>query len=127
MDPIEQALSLHAKIKHRLKAAVLEPNGIDPQSIRTDRTCEFGVWIYGPEGIRHAALPEFKALKDTHKRFHESAYIAMCLCCIGKRAEAEASVTTGEFEQLSKEMIVRLLAMQAALRWVNSPTALPPA
>ena len=116
MDVIEDALAIHARISAGLKVAIRAPQGVDPSTIRTDRTCEFGVWIYGAEGMRHSALPEYQSLKDVHKRFHQAAYVALCLCRTGKRADAEHSITEGEFQQLSQDMIARLLALKRALR-----------
>ncbi len=116
MDVIEDALAIHARISAGLRAAIRAPQGVDPSSIQTDRTCEFGVWIYGAEGVRHSILPEYQALKDVHKRFHQAAYMALCLCRTGKRADAEHSITDGEFQQLSQGMITQLLALKQALR-----------
>ena len=57
-------------------------------------------------------MAEFKALQHTHRLFHQAAYMALCLCKVGKPDEAEDSIESGEFHRLSEEMIVRLRAMQ---------------
>ncbi len=112
MDVIIEALEVHKRINDRLKLAIRNPKDVDPSSIKTDRLCEFGVWIYGAGGARYGGSMEFKALRHTHQAFHHAAYHALCQCKVGKREEAELSIASGGFNRLSEEMIVRLLAMQ---------------
>lgn len=112
MDVMSEALEVHKRINERLKAAIRNPKDVDPSSIKTDRLCEFGVWIYGAGGVRYGASAEFRALQRTHQLFHREAYLALCQCKVGKRDEAELSIASGGFSLLSEEMIIRLLAMR---------------
>ena len=116
MDVIDRALSAHAAIKESLKRAIRDSSGLDPETIRSDRNCEFGQWIYGQEGVLHCGQPEYQALKDTHRRFHLSAHAALCLCRAGRAAEAERSILDGDFERLSGEMKQRLVSLRKAIR-----------
>ena len=113
-EVIDRALMAHAQIKKRLCEAIRSPGSIDLNEIRSDRTCAFGLWIYGRESIRQSGLPQFKALKELHAQFHETAYQAALAVEGGRAAEAERSIAAGDFEMASRAMTQALVEMKAA-------------
>ena len=114
-DVMERALTVHATIKARLAAASRTPGTMSATEVLSDRTCEFGTWLYGP-GQAFAGTVEFDLLKTTHRRFHKAAAAALCECEAGRREAAEHSITAGEFDACSSEMKQRLMAMKSVLR-----------
>ncbi len=113
-DIIDKALMTHANIKKRLCEAIRTPGLIAPEKIQSDRICAFGLWIYGPDSIRQAGLPQFKALKELHAQFHEAAYQAALAVEDGRTIEAENSILGGDFEMASRAMTQALVEMKAA-------------
>ncbi len=117
---MSRALMAHASIKAKLAAAIRDPGSVPMAEVRSDRTCEFGQWLYG-EGDVYAGRPEFEALKAAHLRFHDAAYIALRDSSAGRWDLAERSITNGLFEACSCEMRGRLLAMKAMLQCDSVP------
>lgn len=115
-DVMSRALMAHAAIKSKLIAAILEPGNMASAEMRSDRTCEFGLWLYGAGEAEHAGRPEFEALKTTHRRFHHAAAKALCECQAGRKDVAEHSIQAGAFNDLSREMQDRLIQMKAVLQ-----------
>lgn len=113
-DIIDRALMGHAQIKKRLCEAIRNPDTADLDDIRSDQTCAFGQWIYGPEGVRNSGLPQFRTLRDIHARFHEAAYQAALAAQAGRLREAEISIVSGDFEMSSRAMTQALIDLKAA-------------
>jgi hypothetical protein len=114
-DVIDKALATHGIIKQSMKKCIRNPSG-EPDKLRDDHICAFGKWIYGAQGKVHRGRPEFEAMKISHRRFHESAYSAACLCRTGDKESAERSMLNGEFEQCAADLRQRLITLKAAIR-----------
>ncbi len=108
---IDKALWNHAKITLRLRSAILAPEGVDEERIKSDRTCEFGVWLFGP-GLQYCGSSEYQQLKSVHKRLHEAAFAAFCHSRNGKSDIAKASIEDGDFKLRSDDMRDALLKMR---------------
>ena len=119
-DVIDKALIIHSVIKKRLCEAINDPSSANPENVRSDRTCAFGLWIYGPDGMRQSWRPEFMTLKIIHQSFHEATYQAMLATQDGRLAEAQESIKTGDFELCSREMVRALIELKLARQ--GSPT-----
>jgi hypothetical protein len=115
-DVIEKALATHEVIKQSMKRAIRNADRLDPDGLRSDHTCAFGEWIYKGNGRVHQGRPEFEAMKLSHRRFHEAAYVAACLCRTGDRAAAEKSIENGPFEDCAADLRQRLITLKAVIR-----------
>ena len=111
---LNRAMMAHATIKRRMKRGILRLECVDAETIKSDRTCEFGVWLYG-DGIPELGhLPEFTRLRTVHKAFHDAAYKALRLADIGQAKEARNVVDTGEFELRSRDMTTAITMLKLA-------------
>ena len=120
---LDRAFIAHASIKARLKASILHPEGVAPETLRTDRTCEFGLWIYGEGQTTHGQRTDFRELIEVHKAFHEAAYQALLLSAAGQHAEATHAIESGEFERRSQEMKGCLLRLKSQAEEPPDPKA----
>lgn len=110
-EVLDKGFAAHANVKFRLKKIIAGEEHAEPESVRSDKKCIVGEWIYGP-GKVHENADEYKVLKEIHAAFHEEAYQALMLHKKGSINEANAYVETGPFEQKSKEIKMALLTMK---------------
>jgi hypothetical protein len=71
--------------------------GIDMSTLALDNACELGKWLYGT-GQQYASEAQFGELKTSHAAFHRSAASIAAMIEGGKRAEAEALLSSPESE-----------------------------
>ncbi len=112
---IDKALMTHAQIKRRICAAIRDPDTVDAEGLRSDRDCVFGQWIYGPQSLRDVGGGgQHDRIRDAHRQFHEAAYQAARAAQLGRMADAEASLSTGDFEMASRTMTEVLVELKTA-------------
>lgn len=73
IDFFDDAIIVHLEWKHRLRDLIKgDREVLDSDSVRNDRNCELGKWIYG-EGAEFAGLSSYQDLLTTHAAFHHCA------------------------------------------------------
>lgn len=69
----DDAIIVHLDWKHRLRDLIKgDRDALDSDSVRNDRNCELGKWIYG-EGAEFAGLFSYQDLVKIHAAFHHCA------------------------------------------------------
>ncbi len=70
---LDNAILAHYEWKNKLKAAISSQSQLDAATISRDDCCEFGKWLHGDGGVQYGKKPEFSALLQKHKSFHQEA------------------------------------------------------
>jgi len=102
----DDAITAHSQWRIRLQGAIAGTNQdtLDPKVVGADDQCLLGKWIHG-EAKQYAASPDYQALVQEHRNFHQSAAKVLGLISAGKKEEAKANVGTGEFFDASIKTI----------------------
>ena len=91
-----------------------KPDGpLKANDVAADNKCPLGPWIYG-DGKKHAALPEYGALKSAHAKFHTSAGDAVRRADSGKDVTEELMLGgASEFSRASADVVKAILSMKS--------------
>ena len=105
----DAAIEAHRQWKVRLRAAISERTRLDADTICRDDRCPLGRWIHGPGGARWGQKPDFSALRDKHRAFHEVAGTVARQINAERYDEAERMIGAGSrFAEVSTEVTVAL-------------------
>lgn len=77
--------------------------------------CRLGQWLQGPIKNQYASDPEFQALVQEHKRFHECAGRVLQAAQQGQKEDAQKMLIGAEFVGLSRSLCSRLLSLHSNL------------
>jgi chemoreceptor zinc-binding protein len=109
---IDKAIAAHGNWKLRLRSAI-DTKSIDVpvEKIRTDNQCPFGEWLYGAAlTANDKSSPHYRAVRELHAAFHQSAATVVELVMSGKQADAERMVGRGgDFLELSMKLTLALM------------------
>lgn len=108
---LKKALLSHTTWKNRLTAAIRDGSLPDVATVRSDKHCDLGKWIYG-EGKSLETLPEFQELKSQHEHFHQMAGNVVDFIECGLRAKAEADLRTGSFADATTKVVIAIAALR---------------
>ncbi|HUW41854.1 MAG TPA: methyl-accepting chemotaxis protein [Rectinemataceae bacterium] len=98
---VDRALRAHVNWKARLLVSLSNGGTLDRGTAAADDKCELGEWMKA-EGSRFADLPEFEALRDEHRRFHEVVGEVLDLIRAGEEKAAIDSLDRGAFSAASE-------------------------
>lgn len=70
---LDDAVAAHAQWKIKFRMAITKKETLDAAAIGKDNCCELGKWLHGAGRITCGAKPEFTALIEKHKNFHQEA------------------------------------------------------
>ena len=106
----------HLKWKVRLHQTIAGTSSetLDPSAIARDNVCEMGKWIHG-EGQKLSGNPDFQHLIEEHAAFHKCAGKIASLSNSGQKHAAEALLTSDEYNNLTKAVVVRLRHMDESV------------
>lgn len=110
-DFLKKAIRAHTSWRNRLTTAIMDGNIPDVATVRSDKLCDLGKWIYG-EGKSHEALREYQELKSQHAHFHQTAANVIDLIECGLKAKATADLRTGAFAEATTNVIIAITALR---------------
>lgn len=114
-----EAIQVHTEWKSRLQALSrgTSPEKIDSASVKQDRSCELGQWLYG-DGQKYALDPKLRELLELHAAFHQCAGAIAEMVEQGQAAQAAALLNArdSEFARLSLRMIAILMGLRSRYR-----------
>jgi len=70
---LREAIVKHMQWKTTLRTAAARGDALDVATIRRDDCCMLGQWLHGDRSRRWHGQPQFVALVDHHKQFHQAA------------------------------------------------------
>jgi methyl-accepting chemotaxis protein len=107
-----QAIDAHNKWKARLVNYLSgrSDEQLDVKLVSCDDKCDLGKWIHN-DAKRHAHLPEYTKLKESHATFHQSVG-AIVECAQANKTKEARAMLGGEFSQTSKSTVRAIEAMQ---------------
>jgi hypothetical protein len=110
----DEAVAAHSAWKLKLSTYLRKPDGsLKASDIAVDNKCVLGQWIYG-EGKKHAALPEYGALKGAHTKFHTVAADVVRRADSGKNVSEELALGgASDFSRASSEVVKAILNMKS--------------
>lgn len=111
---LKQVLDAHLAWNDRLTKYLdgTSAEHLDVHQIAPDNLCILGKWIYGPGSKQFNQVPEFKALRDTHKEFHLTAGQVLIEHNDGNKQTAN-QLLTGKFRSLSSKIQLNLVRLYA--------------
>ncbi|MBF0471046.1 MAG: CZB domain-containing protein [Gammaproteobacteria bacterium] len=92
----------HAQWKRKLSGMLSGKERLRPDDISDHHHCAFGQWYDGEGEENFGSLPAFRAIKNEHRRVHETAKKIAHLYNSGKEEEAHTLFT--EFKQLTTHL-----------------------
>ena len=110
-------LDSHMSWRQRLGDVI---NGVSDEQLTVAQVgapdqCRLGQWLLGPIKDQYAGDPEFDALVQEHKRFHECAGRVLHAAQQGQKEDAQKMLIGAEFVGLSRSLCSRLLALHSDL------------
>jgi uncharacterized protein YukE len=70
---LDNAIKAHADWRLKLRSASQQHEKLDADTITRDDCCELGKWLHGSGKSKYGSNPNFVALLDAHKAFHQEA------------------------------------------------------
>jgi methyl-accepting chemotaxis protein len=70
---LDNAIKAHADWRLKLRTASQQHEKLDADTITRDDCCELGKWLHGSGKSKFGSNPNFVALLDAHKAFHQEA------------------------------------------------------
>ena len=70
---LDNAIKAHADWRTKLRSAAQRRERLDADTVGRDDCCELGKWLYGSGKSKFGSRPNFVALLDAHKTFHQEA------------------------------------------------------
>ena len=70
---IDSAIEAHRQGKVKLRGAIERHERLDAETISCDDRCQLGKWLHGAGGKQYGSQPNFVALLEDHRQFHEAA------------------------------------------------------
>jgi uncharacterized protein YukE len=70
---LDNAIKAHADWRLKLRSASQQHEKLDADTITRDDCCELGKWLHGSGKSKFGSNPNFVALLDAHKAFHQEA------------------------------------------------------
>ncbi len=86
---IGRVKSAHLVWRSRLEGLLRGAESLAMEEVVSDHDCEFGKWLYGPEGLRHRENPHYPEIEKEHKKIHDLAREVVRLQQEGRVEEAE--------------------------------------
>jgi methyl-accepting chemotaxis protein len=112
-EEIEDAVGAHGVWKRKLKKAITTGEiDVDIATIKADKQCDFGKWLYGPAITeRHKNSEHYREVQELHAVFHETAAKVAQLAISGEKAHAMKMLeANGEFTVASAELTTSMIA-----------------
>ena len=91
----DKVIAAHQQWRVTLRNAVLKNKKLDADTLRRDDCCALGKWLYGGGGRRWGHVPDFKALVQHHKAFHQEAGKVADAINQGAMEKAKAMMESG--------------------------------
>ncbi|HJV42561.1 CZB domain-containing protein [Caulobacter sp.] len=85
----------HAQVCDHLLEAVGDKTTVDAATIRSDRHCNTGRWLFGPTQQRWAGNHTYLNCVEAHREFHQAAGEVAELINRGEYAEANRRLRNG--------------------------------
>ena len=109
-DALRAAIGAHGIWKQRLRTAIaVGSTQLDPELTACAGACQFGQWLAGLPP-RHAQTPEARRVAESHVAFHKAAGEVAAMVKAGRKAEAEADLSGGRFNDAADSLAVALAA-----------------
>jgi methyl-accepting chemotaxis protein len=112
-EEIEDAVGAHGVWKRKLKKAITTGKiDVDIATIKADKQCDFGKWLYGPAITKRQKNSEhYREVQELHAVFHETAAKVAQLAISGEKAHAMKMLeANGEFTVASAELTTSMIA-----------------
>jgi len=112
-EEIEDAVGAHGVWKKKLKRAITAGKiDVDIATIKVDKQCDFGKWLYGPTITERQKNSEhYHKVQELHAVFHEKAAKVAQLAISGEKAYAMKMLeANGEFTVASAELTTSMMA-----------------
>ncbi|MBF0492129.1 MAG: CZB domain-containing protein [Deltaproteobacteria bacterium] len=110
----DDAIKAHSVWKTKLGLYLNKPDAsLKPVEVEPDNRCDLGKWIHG-EGAKHASLPEFGQLKETHRLFHQEAAKIVQRANNGEKVNEEVALgAKSGFGNASTKVITLLMILKS--------------
>jgi hypothetical protein len=113
---LDNAVIAHSIWKSRFRAAIMNAETLDSQTISKDDCCELGIWLYGDGKRRYGGKPEFSSLVEKHKNFHNEAGDIAVTINAKKFSEAQSMIGgLSPFGAASAAVIVGIARLKEAM------------
>jgi len=112
-EEIKSAVGAHGVWKKKLKSAITTGEiDVSVATIRAEKQCSFGKWLYGPTITAKQKKSEyFQKVQELHAVFHEKAAQVAQLAIAGEKIRAEKMLNVkGEFTIASAELTTTMIA-----------------
>ena len=112
-EEIKEAVGAHGAWKRKLKIAIATGKiDVKVSTIKADKQCSFGKWLYGPTITEKQKNSEhYHAVQELHAVFHEKAAKVAQLAISGEKAHALNMLeVNGEFTVASAELTTSMMA-----------------
>ncbi len=113
VQELEKAIAAHSMWKAHLRTAIDKRElHIPVETIRDDRACPFGQWLFG-KGLSAGdrATEHYKTVQELHAQFHKETALIADLAMKGKKAEAEALMAaSSSYSALSAKLTTAMMA-----------------
>ena len=110
---IKDAVGAHGAWKRKLKSAITTGKiDVEIATIKADKQCSFGKWLYGPTITEKQKNSEhYSKVQELHVVFHETAAKVAQLAISGEKAHAMNMLeANGEFTIASAELTTSMMA-----------------
>ncbi len=113
LQQLDGAVLAHSRWITDLKVAIEDASSaFDPETVKTDKHCEFGKWLY--DDFPKSARGVFEDIRNTHAAFHKSAAQILRLATEGHKDDALRLMQyEGDFMTLSGHLILLLKGLRA--------------
>jgi len=112
----DSAFVAHILWKARFRASITREQAMDVAAIESDRCCELGQWLYEDGQRQYGSRPEFTALIEKHKDFHQAAGQVAQLINSRNYAEATRHMELGSsFDAKSLQTGLAISALKVAV------------
>ena len=112
-EEIRDAVGAHGAWKRKLKNAITTGKiDVEISTIKADKQCSFGKWLYGPTITEKQKNSEhYSKVQELHAVFHETAAKVAQLAISGEKAHAMNMLeANGEFTIASAELTTSMMA-----------------
>lgn len=114
-NEITDAIGAHGIWKMRLRTAVqMDDRSLDVAQICRDDACRFGQWL-GALPAETRQQPQVREVALLHRAFHKAAGDVASLITAGQHDEAEASMQSGAFSDISGKLSLSLMQWKRAI------------
>ncbi|MDS4030581.1 MAG: CZB domain-containing protein [Candidatus Contendobacter sp.] len=117
---INTYINAHLQWISKLTAAIYGGQIPDRDVASVDNVCALGKWIHGEGNQLYGNAKEFAELREKHRRFHLAVGQVIDLVNANKMDEAKAEIASGEFRQISGEVINLLSRLRNSIKGADT-------